>query len=160
MTKKRVMISQPMRGLIESEILKAKMNATEFLESKGYEVVDTYFSDFPIAENGDTISRPIYYLAKSIDKMAECSAVYFLKGYEAARGCRIEHAVAKAYGLELLYEKDEFKEGYISGAKGFARYLIDRQPRNKIKIADLPDLFAAFCEDKEYKLKGEIENDA
>ena len=31
-------------------------------------------------------------------------AAYFCKGWENARGCRIEHAAAVAYGLEVLYE--------------------------------------------------------
>lgn len=29
---------------------------------------------------------------------------YFCKGWENARGCRIEHDAAVAYGLEVLYE--------------------------------------------------------
>lgn len=31
-------------------------------------------------------------------------AAYFCKGWEKARGCRIEHEAAKAYGLEIIYE--------------------------------------------------------
>ncbi|WP_419040028.1 Lar family restriction alleviation protein [Parolsenella catena] len=30
-------------------------------------------------------------------------AAYFAKGWENARGCRIEHDAAVAYGLEVLY---------------------------------------------------------
>lgn len=33
-----------------------------------------------------------------------CNAAYFCKGWENARGCRIEHDAAVAYGLEVLYE--------------------------------------------------------
>lgn len=36
--------------------------------------------------------------------MTLCHAVYFCKGWENARGCRIEHDIAVAYGLEALYE--------------------------------------------------------
>lgn len=36
--------------------------------------------------------------------MSLCHAAYFCKGWENARGCRIEHDAAVAYGLEVLYE--------------------------------------------------------
>mgnify|MGYP004482326911 FL=1 len=36
--------------------------------------------------------------------MSRCDSVYFAEGWEAARGCRIEHEAAVAYGLEVLYE--------------------------------------------------------
>lgn len=45
--------------------------------------------------------------------MSRCSAVYFCKGWNDARGCRIEHAVATAYGIPILYEDDEEMIGYV-----------------------------------------------
>lgn len=47
---------------------------------------------------------PLCYLAKSLENMSLCHVVYFCKGWENARGCRIEHDAAVAYGLEVLYE--------------------------------------------------------
>lgn len=47
---------------------------------------------------------PLCYLAKSLENMSLCHAAYFCKGWENARGCRIEHDAAVAYGLEVLYE--------------------------------------------------------
>ena len=38
-----------------------------------------------------------------VDEIADC--VYFAKGWEDARGCRIEHFVAAAYGAEIMYER-------------------------------------------------------
>ena len=32
-------------------------------------------------------------------------ALSYRKGWENARGCRIEHEAAKAYGLEIMYEE-------------------------------------------------------
>lgn len=32
-------------------------------------------------------------------------AAYFCRGWEQARGCRIEHEAAKSYGLEIIYEE-------------------------------------------------------
>lgn len=36
--------------------------------------------------------------------LAASEDVKLAKGWETARGCRIEHDVAVAYGLEVLYE--------------------------------------------------------
>jgi hypothetical protein len=44
-------------------------------------------------------------LAKSLEKMAHCNTVYFAKGWENARGCKIEHEVALQYGLNIFYEE-------------------------------------------------------
>lgn len=50
------------------------------------------------------VQVPLCYLAKSLENMSKCHVAYFCKGWENARGCRIEHDAAVAYGLEVLYE--------------------------------------------------------
>ena len=49
-------------------------------------------------------SLGLFYLARSLEEMAYCDIAYFCKGWEKARGCRIEHEAAVAYGLEIIYE--------------------------------------------------------
>ena len=102
----RVMISQPYAGLTDFEIDEARRNAVETLEEKGFEVVDTFFSEssFKDLTEREIKHIPLYYLAKSIEYMAKCDAVYFCKGWENARGCEIEHKAAVEYGLECFYE--------------------------------------------------------
>ena len=41
-------------------------------------------------------------LGHSIAKMAEADVVYFAEGWEKARGCRIEHQCATAYGKQVI----------------------------------------------------------
>lgn len=101
--KKRAMISQPMAGKTDEEIVAAREKATADLEAMGYEVVNTYFADEAMRERG-VVQVPLCYLAKSLENMSLCHAAYFARGWEDARGCRIEHDAAVAYGLELLYE--------------------------------------------------------
>lgn len=103
----KAMISQPMSGKIEKEIYKVREKAIDFLEKNGYEVVDTLFTDEWVNENikSDNVSTPLFFLAKSIEKMSKCNAVYFCKGWEEARGCKIEHECAKMYGLKIIYEE-------------------------------------------------------
>ena len=50
------------------------------------------------------VQIPLCFLAKSLENMSLCHAAYFCKGWENARGCKIEHAAAVAYGLEIIYE--------------------------------------------------------
>lgn len=55
-------------------------------------------------KSNDVANIPLWFLAKSLQKMSECDLVYFCKGWETARGCIIEHEAARQYGLDVLYE--------------------------------------------------------
>lgn len=105
---KRAMISQPMAGKTDEEIIEDRERAVAALTAKGYEVVNTYFSDKwysdDAMEERGVVQVPLCYLAKSLENMSLCHTAYFCKGWEDARGCRIEHDAAVAYGLEVLYE--------------------------------------------------------
>lgn len=105
---KKAMISQPMNGLTDEQIIETRNRAVERLEKEGYEVVNTLFtdewySDKAMKERG-VENIPLCFLAKSLENMSLCTVVLFCKGWEQARGCRIEHDTAKAYGLECFYE--------------------------------------------------------
>lgn len=104
MTRKLAMISQPMNGLTDEEIGKVKTNAEELLTKMGYEVIDTFFKndlDDPDFARGHA---GVYFLGKSLEKMAICDLVFFCKGWENARGCRIEHDVAMEYNIDIIEE--------------------------------------------------------
>lgn len=107
-TVKKAMISQPMAGKTDEEIVATRDLAVAKLRQMGYEVVNTLFddewySDEAMEERG-VVQVPLCYLAKSLENMSLCHAAYFVKGWEDARGCRIEHEAAEAYGLEVLHE--------------------------------------------------------
>jgi hypothetical protein len=109
--KKKAMLSQPMGGKTEEEIVATRERAVNKLEAAGYDVVNTLFTDEwysqeKMAERG-VVQIPLCFLAKSLENMSLCHVAYFCEGWEHARGCRIEHAAAKAYGLEIMYEDDE-----------------------------------------------------
>lgn len=103
MSFKKIMISQPMSDLTEKQILQVRDKAKEKVVEMGYFPIDTWFGFNP--QVNFECNVPLYLLGRSIQFMAECDAVYFCKGWEEKRGCRIEHEVAKEYGLELLYEE-------------------------------------------------------
>ena len=105
----KVMISQPMAGETDEEIKTAREKAIEYLRDRGYEVVNTLFTDEWYSkdkmEEREVVQIPLCFLAKSLENMSLCHAVYFCKGWENARGCRIEHDAAVAYGLDIIYEE-------------------------------------------------------
>lgn len=105
---KKAMISQPMNGLFDDEICEARNRAVKVLNSLDYEVVNTLFtdelySDESMKERG-VVQVPLCFLAKSLENMSLCHAAYFVKGWENARGCNIEHDAAVAYGLDIIEE--------------------------------------------------------
>lgn len=106
---KKAMLSQPMGGKSDAEIVATREKAVAALGAKGYEVINTFFTDEwynreNMAKRG-VVQVPLCFLAKSLENMSLCHVVYFCKGWEDARGCRIEHDAAKAYGLEIIYEE-------------------------------------------------------
>ena len=104
----KAMLSQPMAGKTDEEIIATRKKAIAALTEKGYEVVNTLFTDEWYSresmEARGVVQIPLCFLAKSLENMANCHAAYFCKGWEQARGCRIEHAAAEAYGLDIIYE--------------------------------------------------------
>ena len=105
---KKAMLSQPMAGKTESEIIETRDRAIKYLEAMGCEVVNTLFTDEwyskETMEERGVVQIPLCFLAKSLENMSLCHVAYFAKGWEKARGCRIEHEAAVAYGLEIIYE--------------------------------------------------------
>lgn len=105
----KAMLSQPLRGKTDEEIVATRERAIKALTEKGYEVVNTLFTDeWNSRENlkkRGVVQIPVSFLAKSLENMSLCHVAYFCKGWENARGCRIEHEVAKVYGLEIIYEE-------------------------------------------------------
>lgn len=105
----KAMLSQPMNGKSDLEIITTRERAIRTLEAQGYEIVNTLFTDEWYSnesmEKRGVMQIPLCFLAKSLENMSLCHAAYFCKGWENARGCRIEHEAAKAYGLTIIYEE-------------------------------------------------------
>lgn len=51
-----------------------------------------------------------YYMGEDIKELLLCDAVYFSRGWEQSKGCRLEHAAAEIYGLKIFYELDKIPE--------------------------------------------------
>lgn len=96
----KVFISQPMKGKSDEQILADRADAYALIRSvcPDAELIDTF-----IDENLSEKHGGLRYLSKSIDMLDEADAVWMLKGWEDARGCKIEHDCAIAYGIPVYY---------------------------------------------------------
>lgn len=105
----KAMLSQPMAGKTDDKIIETRNKAIAALKEKGYEIVNTLFTDEWYSkekmEERGVVQIPLCFLAKSLENMSLCHAAYFCKGWENARGCKIEHDAAVAYGLTIIYEE-------------------------------------------------------
>ena len=99
---KRIFISQPMRGLTDEEILKAREEILIKAEKKigePVELIDSFIEDYPGEINKHI---PVFYLGKSIQFLSQADVAYFGGDWKNARGCLIEHEVAVQYGIDRL----------------------------------------------------------
>lgn len=102
----KVMISQPMHGKTEQQIREERAELIKKIEDEGDTYIDTIFTQ----EAPKDIDTAIYYLAKSIEKLAEADKVIFMQGWDKARGCIVEHEVALSYGLIISYCEENNNE--------------------------------------------------
>ena len=102
----RIMISLPMNGESSIKISRRLKNIREEFKKSHTEVVDSNIQEYPGEEY---YNKPLFYLGKSIDFIGKVDAVYFAKGWEKCRGCRVERMVCEEYGVKIL-ESDFIEE--------------------------------------------------
>ena len=98
---KKLFISQPMKDKTDEEILKVREKAIESAErnlGEKVEVIDSFF------QNAPHDAKPLLFLGKSLELLSNADVVYFAKGWENARGCKIENMCAIEYGIDLIIE--------------------------------------------------------
>lgn len=96
---KKLFISQPMKDKTDDEILKERekaiADARKYLE-EDVEVIDSFFKDAPHD------AKPLWFLGKSLELLSTADIAYFAKGWDSARGCKIEHDCAVAYNINVM----------------------------------------------------------
>ena len=97
----KIMISQPMGHRSPECIRWEREDLVKKLQEQGHYVVDTVFTE----EAPKGCDEAMYYLAKSIEVMSKVDAVVFMRGWQNARGCRIEHIIAYEYGKFIKEEQ-------------------------------------------------------
>ena len=98
---KKLFISQPMKDKTDEEILKEREVAIEKAKNvlgEEVEVIDSFFQSAPVD------AKPLWFLGKSLELLADADIAYFAKGWEDARGCVIEHECAVRYGIKSIVD--------------------------------------------------------
>lgn len=102
--KKKIFISQPMRGIPADTILSVRESVKKEVEAQlgeEVEVIDQFNKD-----NFPDNAGPLMYLGDSIMKMDKADIIVFTDtagwSFYDAKGCLIESAIAKIYGLEII----------------------------------------------------------
>ena len=88
-------ISQPMKNKTIEQIKNEREKVIEFLHRNDMKEIPSIF------ENNED---PVYALGESIKLMANADYAYFMKGWNKARGCIIEHEVCERYGIPIIME--------------------------------------------------------
>ena len=95
----KIVISQPMNGLTQEQIETNRATVMKELIAAGHEIVDSYITvDAP-----KNMNAGLFYLGLSLQIIAsQADAVYFLDGWQNARGCWMEFEACKRYGVKTL----------------------------------------------------------
>lgn len=101
--KRKVFISQPMRGKTKDTIKKerkAAVSAAENFFGEKLDVIDNILRD-------GVPHNPIKNLGKAIILMGDADIICFADGWRKARGCQVEREVAKQYRLLTVEVKKD-----------------------------------------------------
>lgn len=96
---KKLFVSVPMKGRTEDEIkanIQKMKKIAETLEGEQLELIDSYIEDNPPQTN----TQAIWYLGKSLEKLAGADVFIGIDEIYVWKGCRIETNTAEAYGIK------------------------------------------------------------
>ena len=104
----KLFISQTMNGKTDKEILQERERIIRRIEANygSVEVIDSF-----VKENAPKdVNVSLWYLSKSIEFLSMADVAYFTQGWKDARGCKIEHECAEAYGIQIIEEEEQTNE--------------------------------------------------
>lgn len=96
---KTLFISQPFSGRTEKEVFEERaeiLKKVEESQKEKFVVIDQYHQTAPEG------AGRFYYLSQDILMMDEADLIAFSPNWKTAKGCRVEHALAVAYGLNMI----------------------------------------------------------
>lgn len=106
MEKKKVYVSLPISGHDIKNVKERAERAAQYLRDKGYEPVTPF--DVSQDENASYSER----MGKDINALLDCDAVFFLRGWEQSKGCRLERHAAMIYDKEMMHDASTGQEDF------------------------------------------------
>ena len=100
----KIFISQPMKDKTDEEIKsERKLIVNKCIEEYGdIEIIDSFFEGAPHD------AKPLWFLGKSFQKLAEADVAVFAHGWNDARGCKMEHEACCQYGITIMYADEMY----------------------------------------------------
>ncbi len=94
----KLFISQPMRDKTDEEIKEERERIINACKNEYGEidVIDSFFESAPHD------AKPLWFLGKSFELLSTADVAVFAKGWEKARGCKMEHEACKEYGIKVV----------------------------------------------------------
>ncbi len=94
----KIMLSSPMAGKTDEEIADERSAMINEIETiyPHYEVMDTFIEDHESKTD-------LECFAESVKFLSQADVLVMGRGWEDARGCKLEHDIAQAYGLQIYY---------------------------------------------------------
>lgn len=102
---KNLFISIPMNGRSSEDIIadqKAIVAKAEEIVGEKVQMIESCLDITVVANREEIKHDPVWYLGRSIQLLATADYIYFADGWENARGCKLEHTIAKEYGVEII----------------------------------------------------------
>lgn len=105
---KKIFISQPMVGKTTANILEERAFLEKELSylfgpDEPFEIIQSVFKGPP----SSVIHPRVFMLGKALTAMGEADLVIFMPSWDLARGCKVEHFVAKLYDLNIVDMNDK-----------------------------------------------------
>lgn len=105
----KVFISQPMNGRTDEEIKAERNKIIKEIEAEysneDVQIIDSFFEKAPHD------AKPLWFIAKSIELLADADILCVAEGWEKARGCCIEYHCAGSYGIKTIeWHNDELSQ--------------------------------------------------
>ena len=103
---KKVFISQPMGGIykdkFEQDRAAAKQHIYNALGGVPIKFIESYIETHSDINFRFKSREPIWYLAQALILLADADYIYFVDGWQTARGCKVERLVAEEYGIPII----------------------------------------------------------
>lgn len=94
----KVFISSPMRGKAYEELIKERQQIIAEIEP----LIPTDVEFINSIVKSPTDHPPLWYLGTALQMLSGADMAVFYRGWDKARGCKIEYQCAKEYGIPTL----------------------------------------------------------
>ena len=94
----KLFISQPMKDKTDEENKEERERIINACKNEygEIEVIDSFFESAPHD------AKPLWFLGKSFELLSTADVAVFAKGWDKARGCKMEHEACKEYGIKAV----------------------------------------------------------